>query len=145
MDYENQIVSEKEDKQERWFNSSIWFVLVFVCALSFLFAVYKHIQEIDLKMNGNMYTATYMDTSQSAYFLDENGNTVSVRLSDWFPSLREKEVDLYYYGDDISQAKPLTIMEFWIITEVGFGGFTALFLWRAVKNFKPTRHYKGVV
>jgi hypothetical protein len=107
--------------------------------------VYKHVQEIALKMNGNMYTATYIDTSQSAYFIDENGNEYSVQLNDWFPSHSEHEVDLYYYGDDIAHAKPLTTMEFWIITEVGFGVFTILFLWRAIKNYKPIRHYNGVL
>lgn len=142
MEYESQIVNDKEDKEERWFNSCIWFVLVFVCGLSFLFIVYKNIQEVALKVNGNKFTTTYMESRKSVLYVAENGNTYTLPIMEMYPSHRGDEIDLYYYGDDKIMAKPLTKIEFWVVMEGVLGGFTAIFLWRAVRNFRRIQHYK---
>jgi hypothetical protein len=95
-----------------------------------------------LHMIQNMFTTTYMESSKSALFVAENGNTYSLPIMEMYPSHRENEIDLYYYGDDKIMAKPLTKIGFWIVMEGVLGGFTAIFLWRAVKNVRRVRHYK---
>lgn len=131
-----------DEREERWYQSSIWVVLTVICSVLFLFVAWLNIKEIMLKANGKKITAPYLPYSDSLSIKAEDGKPYVIDFGGQFPSHREYEIDLYYY-DNIAEAKPLTILEFWIITELFFGCLTVVCFCKARKNLLRTHHHYG--
>ena len=142
MDSQNECFNEKEDREERKFNSSIWIVFTVILSAIFLFVVYLNIQEIVLKTNGTKITTKYLPYNDKVSIKGEYGTPLVIDFGGQFPSHRDHEIDLYYY-DNIADAKPLTMLGFWIGSELFFGSLTLVCFFRAKKNLMPTHHYKG--
>lgn len=140
MERQDGYYDEKEDKKERISEASLWIVFTIISALLFLLAVTKNIEEVILKYNGNKITYAYKEKTDKIMIQKEDGSYHVFYIGGIYPSHRENEIDLYYYGDDVTTALPLTVIWFWILVEVFFGGFTILCFHLARKNLKSTKH-----
>ena len=136
--------NEEEEKKERFSEASLWIVFTILSSLIFIFVVVKNIEEVILKYNGNKITTAYHEKEDSVIVQREDGTYFVIDITGIFPSHREKEIDLYYYGEDEMNATPLSSIWFWIFVECFFGGIAILCFRLARKNLKVTKHSQSI-
>lgn len=137
---DQQDILDKEDRKDRISEASIWILFAILSLLIFSLTVYKNMGEVVLKYNGNKITATFKEKSDFVMIKKEDGSNYIINIGGTLPSHRANEIDLYYYGDDVTKAVPLTQIWFWLLVEFFFGGIAILCFHLARKNLKRTTH-----
>ncbi|ABX41002.1 hypothetical protein [Lachnoclostridium phytofermentans] len=140
MERQDGYYDEKEDRKERISNASLWIVLTIISTFLFFFTVTLNIKEVILKYNGNIITTGFKEKTDRIMIQKDDGSYHVLNIGGIFPSHRENEIDLYYYGDDVTTALPLTMIGFWIFVEFFFAGFTVLCFHLARKNLKTRKN-----
>lgn len=144
-EYERKVIEynlEKE-KKERIRESAIWIGLLILFTAFFLLAVYNHSLDLMIKYNGNSVVAKYSQNTANATYVDRNGRSYNYVDVD---SLTEKKGDiimLYYYGDNIEKARPVTVLGFFLAMYFFWGMLIVLCIYKLYTTIKVKKHYTG--
>lgn len=115
FDYEsNYHMTEKEQMKDNWSQAKIWIILGIFMGLCLGMSIYMNIKEVILKNTANTAIATYTENASCGLFYDEQGHMYSVSLENTMVGDKSGNVTVYYYGDDMRNAKVLTAPWFWV-------------------------------
>lgn len=134
--------SKKGDRDDRMHQGAIWIGLFILMFIFFVATSVSFVNEIKLKNNGNSITTDYEATKDSVIVTDKQGKSYTIALGMFFAH-DEKTVTVYYYGDDIASAAPLSSLGWFALNFTFWGGAAGISMWRFLKNFLKTKHYKG--
>ena len=134
--YDKQI--EKRDRKKQ---ASIWIGLLVIMGSIFIFCIYRNIYEVILKEKGNTVTVPYTNSQETAVVHDSTGGSHVINIGGPLNAYDGDAITLYYWGNDISKAQPVTQMRFWIFVDFFFGGISAACGFFVYKSFKVTHHY----
>lgn len=156
-DYEKDVLNYnlQTQKRDRIKESAIWIGLGMVFGFLLLFVLYMQISDARLKYTGKSIEASYTISFNHDYYI--NGNTQNKGISytgedgvaricknvDPLSTHNGDKITLYYLGDNIDDARPLTILWFWVGCDLFFGGLLILCIYKVYKGTKITQHYKG--
>lgn len=131
-------MSAKEQRKENWEQSKIWIALGVVMAICLVITVYMSARDILLVMNGNCVEAKYDSSNACATIHDENGKNYTISTGDLFiTSDKSGIIKVYYYGDNISSAKPVTAWQYWLVMYciwIPLLGLCIFFTYRNIKG-----------
>lgn len=114
-DYEeNKYVDPKE---ERSYESRIWWALILVGLLVLAFSLYQSVKSFDLYKNGSCIEVDFEEGSTSAFYTDENGKLYSFNITGYSLNVNDGKLKLYY-KDKIANATPINSAKTWIM---GYG------------------------
>jgi len=135
---------EKKEKADRYTQAGIWIGMVIVFGTLLLFCISKNVGEIIMIHNANSVIGSYTPDATSVSFVDGEGNTHVVNISDVIVAHSGNQITLYYYNNDYANARYVTALGFWVFMYIFFGGIFLVSLRFCLKNIKLTHHYKGV-
>lgn len=135
---------DEEDQKDRRIMTVIWACLLLLFGSLFISAIIQNLNELQLKHNANSITTTYMPASETVVLEADDGKRYIIDLSDSVAAYNGNEITLYYYGDDLSHAKPLTWAGYWIPIDICWGSLSLICLLRFVKNIVMYVHDKDI-
>lgn len=160
-DYEKDVMNYnlQKEKKERIKDSVIWIGLGIIFAMLLSIAVYMQILDARLKYTGKSIEVPYkisgLDKSidlggnivktnvKGILYTADDGVTRVCKNVDSLSAHNGDNITLYYIGDQIDQARPLTVLWFWILMDTMLGGLLVLCIYKFYKGSKMTRHYTG--
>lgn len=114
-------------------------IMLVIVSLLLVLTCYMHVKEILLISNGNSITTKYRANDPYVTVQDESGKIYVINMEGLPVKSRENEIDLYYYGNKIATAKPLTPMYFWVVV-YGFFGILFIILFFSVRASYKASH-----
>lgn len=129
-------MSEAEQRKENWSQSKIWIILGVFMFLCLVMTIFMSGKEILLVLNGNCVEAEYTGDEKSVEIQDDQGNKYYINVNDTFISAKKGVLKLYYYGDNMRSAKPVTAAWYWLIMYCIWVPLVLLCVWRIHKNMK---------
>lgn len=161
-DYEKGIMKYnlQKEKRDRIKESVIWIGLGIIFGILLSIAVYMQILDARLKYTGksievpytigslqnsskNSVGNTQYTTEKGIPYTGEDGVARICKDVDPLSARNGDNITLYYIGDQIDQARPLTVLWFWLLMDSMSGGLLALCIYKFYKGSKMTQHYTG--
>ncbi len=131
---------ENEEKADKWYAGAIWLGLFILFGALFAFEVYCNVSELWLKYNGHAITTEFTANKTYVSYTAENGKKYEYAV-DGTCKHDGDTITLYYYGEDIGSATPMTWIGFTAAVYVFFGLLAALCLWRFLKIMLVKKHF----
>ena len=128
-----------EDRSEKWYQASVWFVLLIVSIVMLSYLIYHQAQELNLLLNGNRMELLYDDRLMIAQGYGEDGRWHMYDMENYYPSVRNGQVYLYY-TDDIDKARPMTAWPALLLNYSIFGGLFGISLWRMIRIYRDKQY-----
>lgn len=127
-----------DDRKEKRFQADIWILLSIFFVGIFLMNCYKHVREQQLVRNGTCIEAQYFAQQRRASYVDEDGTYYHFDVSGFFQVEDGGGINLYY-TDEISRARPQTVLAFWIACYVLFGALSVFCIGRVVSVYRKKK------
>lgn len=134
--------SKKGDRDDRMHQGAIWLGLFILMFIFFVATAVSFVKEANLKRNGNSITTSYKSTDESVLITDKDGKSYTIPLG-MFYKHDQSTITVYYYGDDIASAMPLSSLGWFVLNFTFWGGTAGISMWRFLKNFLRSKHYRG--
>jgi len=145
FDYENNYhLTEKEEKNENWAQAKIWVVLGVLMALCLGLTIYMNTKELLLKYNGNSAVAEYKKGEASIVVQDDKGTSYHINIADTFISNPDGHITVYYWGNNIANAKVLTAFWFFALMYAIWIPLFLLCMHFILKNLNQNKKLKKI-
>jgi hypothetical protein len=134
-----------EEKKDKHLMAAIWIGLFIFSTAMLVLTVYGHIKEVKLYYTGNYIDVTYREGMRSATLIDASGKAHNCKFYSDFSKHTEDKIRLYYYGDKMENAMPMSSASYYILMYSGFGILWGISFYLMYKNLRTTHHSKNAV
>lgn len=124
--YENEFetsesVNEADEQRDRFVMSCIWCALLVLFGAIWISVIVRNVNELIFKQNANSITAEYTPGSDNVVIHRDDGSKYIIDISGCIAAANGNEITLYYHGNDIKNARPLTWTGFWVFMNICWG------------------------
>ena len=129
---------ERVERRQRF--SSIKAYILFIAICLFLIFITSCVLAGDIKLRrGNSVEVPYDRINGVAYVYDSDNKIYTVGI-DALSQLKGDNVVLYYTGDNIASAKPVTVVWFYVVMYMAWIAILIFLIFAAWKKFHGSHH-----
>ncbi|MCI6020620.1 MAG: hypothetical protein PUD90_03895 [Clostridia bacterium] len=129
---------ESAERRQRF--SSIKAYIIFIAICLFLIFITSYVLAGDIRLkSGNSVEVPYDRANSVAYVYDSNNKSYAVQI-DALAQLNGDTVVLYYTGDNIASARPVTVVWFYVVMYMAWIAILAFLVFAAWKKFHGSHH-----
>ena len=129
---------ERAERRQRFSAIKAYILFIAICLLLIFITSCVLAGDIRLK-SGNSVEVPYDRANSVAYVYDSNNKSYAVEI-DALSQLNGDTVVLYYTGDNIASARPVTVVWFYVVMYIAWIAILAFLIFAAWKTFHGSHH-----